>query len=267
MKQYWSFFRIRFTAGLQYRAAALAGIATQLAFGSMMLLRFFAFYRTNPEAAPMEFSQLASYIWLQQAFFTLFSTWSYDSEVFSAITSGSIAYEMVRPVNLYAQWFVKNVAKRMSMALPRCIPVLAVSLLLPRPYRLSLPDSPGAFCAFFVTGVLGMLVATAYTMLVYGFTFFTLSPQGLRLMMVSITDLFTGALIPLPFLPDSIRWAMERMPFAMVSNLPLRAYSGHISGGELMEFFLWQVFWLAALVGVGLAIFRKAQKKVVVQGG
>ena len=267
MKQYLSFFRIRFTAGLQYRAAALAGIATQFAWGFLLLFRFAAFYRTNPEAAPMEYSQLASYIWLQQAFLTLFSAWSLDSEVLNAITSGSIAYEMVRPVNLYAQWFVKNVATRLSKALLRCVPVLVVSLLLPRPYRLSLPDTPLALCFFLATGLLGLMAVVAYTMLIYGFTFFTMNPQGLRLIMVSVTDLLTGALIPLPFLPDSVRWAMERTPFAMIMNLPLRVYSGHIAGGELAEFFLWQVFWLAALVGVGLAIFRKAQKKVVVQGG
>ena len=32
MKKYLSFFRIRFIAGLQYRAAAWAGIATQFAW-------------------------------------------------------------------------------------------------------------------------------------------------------------------------------------------------------------------------------------------
>ena len=37
MKAYLSFFRIRFLAGLQYRTAAWAGIATQFAWGGMNL--------------------------------------------------------------------------------------------------------------------------------------------------------------------------------------------------------------------------------------
>ena len=37
MKKYLSLLRMRFIAGLQYRAAALAGIATQFAWGFMLI--------------------------------------------------------------------------------------------------------------------------------------------------------------------------------------------------------------------------------------
>ena len=47
----------------------MAGVATQFAWGFMEILLFHAFYQTDPAAFPMEFSQLAAYIWLQQAFF------------------------------------------------------------------------------------------------------------------------------------------------------------------------------------------------------
>ena len=56
---YGSFFRLRFINGLQYRAAAYAGVATQFAWGFMEILLFHAFYQTDPAAFPMEFSQLA----------------------------------------------------------------------------------------------------------------------------------------------------------------------------------------------------------------
>ena len=69
---YGSFFRLRFINGLQYRAAAYAGVATQFAWGFMEILLFHAFYQTDPAAFPMEFSQLAAYVWLQQAFLALF---------------------------------------------------------------------------------------------------------------------------------------------------------------------------------------------------
>ena len=43
MKKYLSFFRLRFITGLQYRTAALAGIATQFFWGAMEILTFRAF--------------------------------------------------------------------------------------------------------------------------------------------------------------------------------------------------------------------------------
>ncbi len=43
MNKYLSFFRLSFTMGLQYRAAALAGIVTQFAWGFLEILVFWAF--------------------------------------------------------------------------------------------------------------------------------------------------------------------------------------------------------------------------------
>lgn len=44
MRKYIAFFRLRFSMGLQYRAAALAGIVTQFVWGTMEILMFRAFY-------------------------------------------------------------------------------------------------------------------------------------------------------------------------------------------------------------------------------
>ena len=45
MRKYQAFFRIRFINTLQYRSAAIAGMATQLAWGLMEILAFHAFYQ------------------------------------------------------------------------------------------------------------------------------------------------------------------------------------------------------------------------------
>ena len=55
MKKYLSFFRLRFTMNLQYRAAAFGGVATQFAWGFMEIMVFRAFYRADPGAFPMSF--------------------------------------------------------------------------------------------------------------------------------------------------------------------------------------------------------------------
>ena len=114
MKKYASFFKIRFIQGLQYRTAAYAGILTQFMWGAMEILLFSAFYRSEPEAFPMGFSQLASYYWLQQAFLALFMTWLMEEEIFQAISNGTVAYELCRPVDIYSMWFVKSLANRAS---------------------------------------------------------------------------------------------------------------------------------------------------------
>lgn len=98
MRQYGSFFRIRFLAGLQYRAAAWAGISTQFAWGGLTLLLYAAFHRSGPESFPMTFSQLSSYVWLQQALLALFMSWYFDNEILESVSTGGVAYELCRPV-------------------------------------------------------------------------------------------------------------------------------------------------------------------------
>lgn len=267
MKKYISFFRIRFINGLQYRAAALAGVATQFAWGFLELLAFSAFYRADPSAFPMEFSQFSSYIWLQQAFFSLFMTWFFDGSIFDAITSGGVAYELARPMDLYNMWFVKNAAIRLSRAVLRCVPVLIVAFLLPQPYGITLPPDAATFLLFCLTMALGFVVVIAFGMLVYIATFYTLNPLGIRVVAISLADIFTGTLIPLPFLPDGIRTVFELTPFAAMQNIPLRVYSGNISGEELVWSVALQLFWAAALVLIGKVWMKQAVKKVIVQGG
>lgn len=267
MRAYLSFFRIRFVNGLQYRAAAYAGIATQFAWGFMEILMFSAFYKTNAAAFPMEFSQLSSYIWLQQAFLALFMTWFLDNEIFSAISSGNIAYELARPLDLYNMWFTKNLAIRLSKAVLRCMPILVLAVFLPKPYGISLPVSPLGFVMFLITMMLAFFTVVAFCMLIYITTFYTLSPLGVRIVALSLTEFLSGSIVPLPFFPDNVRRIVELTPFASMQNLPLRIYSGSIAGNEMLWGVLLQFFWLIVLVLIGKWRIKKALKKVVVQGG
>ena len=267
MKKYLTFFTIRFTTRLQYRAAAAAGMATQFAWGFMNILMFSAFYRANPAAFPMGFDQLASYIWLRQALLALLSSWSLDSETLEMVSSGNIGYELCRPVDLYNMWFVKDVATRTAAVTLRCIPIFAVSFFLPKPYNLSLPPNAGTLLLFLLSMVLGFCVIVAYSMLVYIATFYTYSPLGVRWIAISLTEFLSGSLLPLNFLPDSIRRVLELLPFSSMQNVPLRVYSGDIAGQAALWHILLQLFWLAVLVALGQVWMKNALKRVVVQGG
>lgn len=265
-RAYLSLFRIRYINSLQYRAAAYAGVLTQFAWGFMIILQFGAFYRGGGEF-PMEYSQLSSYTWLQQAFLALFMSWFMDGEIFSLITGGNIAYELARPVDLYLMWFTKNAALRCSRAVLRCIPILAISFFLPAPYGLSLPVGFTAFFMFCITMALALGVIVAFGMLVYIATFYTMNPLGVRLLAATASDFFTGALIPLPFFPDWLRRIVELSPFGSMQNLPLRIWCGHIAGAEMWRAVGLQIFWLVALVACGKLWMGAALKRVTVQGG
>jgi ABC-2 type transport system permease protein len=267
MKKYISFFRIRFSNSLQYRAAALAGVATQFAWGILNILLFKAFYESDPAAFPMGFSQLASYIWLTQATIMLFMTWYFEADIFKSITNGGVAYELVRPMNLYTMWFTKSIANRLAKAVLRAFPILIFAAFLPAPYGLAAPVSFPAFLMFIFTAILAFLTVVSYGMLIYISTFYTMNPYGMRIISSVLSDALGGAIIPLPFLPEKLQNIINLTPFATMQNLPFRIYSGNIAGSELWRMAGLQVFWLAVLAGGGALFMKSALRRVVVQGG
>lgn len=267
MRKYWSFFRIQLVTGLQYRTAAWAGLCTQFFWGIMEILIFKAFYDTGTGQFPMELSQVTDYVWLQQAFLTLFMIWNMNKDIMEMIQNGNIAYELARPLDLYSLWTVRNIAERVAKALLRFWPVILVSVFLPKPFNLAPPAGLLAFGCFLFTMVMSLFLIVAYVMLVYVATIYTLNPMGVRLMAVSMTEFLTGALVPLPFLPDWLQRVLEISPFGSMQNLPLRIYCGNIAGSAMWQAMALQLFWVVVLAVVGRLWMSRAMKRIVAQGG
>lgn len=253
--------------GLQYRAAALAGVATQFAWGFFMILGFCAFYEADAASFPMPLSATVSYIWLQQAFLHFFSVWGMDGDIFDLIVNGNIAYELCRPIHIYSMWFARGIAGRLSGALLRCFPILLITPFLPEPFAMLPPAGGRHFVLFLVTLMMGLAVTIALCTFVYMLAFFTISPQGLRTFICSAVELLAGAVVPLPFFPERIRFVAELLPFASMQNAPLRIYSGSMTDFEMARAAGLQLFWLIVLLIAGRALAHAAEKKVIIQGG
>ena len=267
MGKYWSFFKMRLMACLQYRAAALAGMSTQLVWGGMEVLLYRAFWLEHPERFPMGMEALSSYIWLQQAFLALFMLWDWDYDILRSVKEGTVAYELLRPTDLYGMWMAKAAGTRLARASLRMFPVLLVGSLLPAPYGLRLQIPPETFGLFLLSMVLMVLVVCAYNLLVYGLTFYVTDPNGIMVLSVAAADLLGGAIVPLPFLPDGFRQFAELTPFASMQIVPLRIFNGNITLPEIPGVMGLQVFWIVTLILAGYLLTRNGLRRAVILGG
>ena len=267
MKAYFSYFRMRLIHSLQYRTAALAGVATQFFWGFMEIQLYRAFHLENTDTFPMEFKALVSYIWLRQAFLAFFNTWTFENELFQSILNGNVAYELVRPASLYGMWFSRAAAVRISKAVLRFWPILIVACLLPEPIRLTFTQPPVVFVYFALSMILTLFVTVAFSLIVYFSCFFTVSSDGLRAVLTPVSDFLSGGLIPLPFMPKTLAAVIRYSPFGAMLNAPLRIFSGDISGAAMWETLFLQVFWTAVLVLAGVLLQKKGMSRLTVQGG
>ena len=64
MRQYLSFFKLKFAVGLQYKAAALAGLATQIFFGLVFIMVYMAFYGSGNANVDISLEEIIPYQWL-----------------------------------------------------------------------------------------------------------------------------------------------------------------------------------------------------------
>lgn len=267
MRLYFAVFKLRLLYGMQYRAAALAGVITQFFWGFISIMVFEAFYEYAANTAPISLKELITYIWLQQAFLTFIMLWFRDNELFELITSGNIAYELCRPTGLYGFWYAKLLAQRLSSALLRCFPIFIVAFFLPKPYNLTLPPSPLAVILFLTTLLLGLLLLVAISMLMYISVFVTLSPMGSLLVFAVLGEFFAGLIIPVPLMPLWLQKIAYFLPFRWTADFPFRVYSGHIAQSEAIIGVFIQLGYLLGLLWLGKIALNGVLKRVVVQGG
>jgi ABC-2 type transport system permease protein len=262
----------RFRLLLQYRAAALAGVWTQLFFGLVLIMIYEAFYRSSSAAVqPMAFAQLVSYVWLGQALLAMLP-WNADPDVRAMVRSGAVAYELCRPIDLYSLWYARAIAQRTAPVLLRAVPMVmlstvGLSLVGLDEWRLGPPASLASGIGFAVALGCGLALVCALSTLINITLLWTISGEGIVMVMTTAVSMLSGLLIPLPLLPEWAQPVLRWLPFAGVFDLPFRIYAGHVPPADVAIVLARQLAWTVALVAFGRWLLGRAIRRVVVQGG
>lgn len=267
MRAYITYFKLKFISGLQYRQAAYAGVATQFFFGFVYIFVYIAFYDSGGKNIPMTLSEMITYIWLGQAFLSLINQFSRDQELFKLVKDGGISYELCRPKNLYFMWYFKVLGGRLANVTLRVFPLIIITSLLPEPYNISLPNSIPCFIVFFLSLFMGTLLVTGLTVLYPIVTLHTMNEKGIVNMVITISDILSGLVVPIPFFPLFLQKISSFLPFQYISDLPFRIYVGNISIENGIYGIIIQFIWLIIIVLLGQFLLNKSMKRVIVQGG
>ena len=253
----------RFRALLQYRAAAIAGFGTQLFWGLLRIAIFTAFYRSTNRPQPLPLADMVSYIWLSQAMFAL-AMWNVDTDVRGMIRSGTVAYEMLRPLDLYGLWFSRALAARIAPTLLRAIPMFLVAGLF---FDLHAPPTIGALLAWVLATCGAFALAAAFSTLLTITLLYTVSGDGISRLAPTVMYIFSGLLIPIPLMPTWAQPVVNFLPFRAIMDTPFRLYTGNIPLSRLPATLLHQVAWMLVLIWLGRLLLRHATRRLIVQGG
>ena len=256
---YLAVLRLRARMETQYRAAALGGLLTQVFFGLLLTALYRALHAPDDPALP----GVITYVWLQQAFFRLL--FASDAELTQTIRTGGMAYQMARPVNLYGYYYMRSLAQMSVGALMRAAPLLAFAAL--PGVGLGAPASLPALLSALLSLSLGTLCLCALEGIATAATLRTLDSRGVQMFFNALSMFFSGNILPLTLFPDRAQAVITRTPWAQALDTPIRLYTGAYPVRSAPSALLTQALWLAALVLLGAALWRRNLTRMRVQGG
>lgn len=272
MNPYLALFASRFQLMLQYRAAALAGFATQCWWGAIKVMVLAAFYANAASAdAPITLAQAITYTWLAQGFLALMP-WNGDPDIGLAARTGAIGLDRLRPIDTYALWYARSLGLMLARAAPRLLlMVLTAGVALPllslSAWAMHPPPSIAAAALFAISVTLAALLSAAIMNLINILIAITLSDRGVNTAVGPIVILFSGNLIPLPLFPDWMQTFLFVQPIAGVLDIPYRIYFAQLTGEAAITGMALQAAWTIVFIFIGRALLDRAMAKLQVQGG
>ncbi|HEU4611922.1 MAG TPA: ABC-2 family transporter protein [Kofleriaceae bacterium] len=270
MRGYAAIVSARFRSLLQYRAAALGGLFTQTFFGLVRIMILRAFYAASSVVAPMSLQAVTGYVWLGQATLLLIP-WREDQDVAEQIRTGNVVYELTRPLDLYGLWFARSLAWRTAPVLLRMLPMFVVAMVIVPAiapgWELAPPPSIAAFAMWIACFAGAVLISSALTALINVTLMWTVTGEGVPMLIATCATMFGGLVIPLPLFPDWIQPVLYALPFAGMLDLPSRVFTGDIAPADATWVLAHQLVWTLALVALGRWLLSRGVRRLVVQGG
>ncbi len=263
MKAYLSVFRMRLRMETQYRGAVLGGVVCQIFFGLILIAVYRALYAGKPQSLPL--AHVTTYVWLQQAFFRMLL--SSDAELMDKVRTGGIAYDLCRPVHLYGFYYARILAQKLMGSLLRALPMLVFAALLPEGWGIALPASVPALALSLAALLLGLCCVCAMENITMAFTMRTLDPRGFQAMLNLLMMILSGSLLPLTLYPDSWQRVITLLPYAQMLDAPIRLYTGEYALPQAPGVLLLQGGWTGVLVLTGMMLWKRNQRRLIIQGG
>jgi ABC-2 type transport system permease protein len=100
-----------------------------------------------------------------------------------------------------------------------------------------------------------------------GFTMRTLDSRGMQAMLNLLMMIMCGNILPLTLFPDSWQRVITLLPWAQLLDAPIRLYTGEYLPAEGLRVLALQAGWTLLLAGLGILLWRRNQRHLILQGG
>jgi ABC-2 type transport system permease protein len=187
------------------------------------------------------------------------------SDLADRIRSGDVVTDLLRPVHPVLSYLAADLGRAGHAVFFRFLPPMVVGWLV---FDMYLPHDLITFPLFAVSVVLATVVCFACRYLVNASAFWLLDHRGVTMLWLFTSGLMGGLLFPVHFLPD---WAVILLwfgtPGPSLLQAPMDIFVERDGVWIRVGIVVVQAIWAVVMLSACVLVQRRAERKMVIQGG
>lgn len=263
MRSYLPIARGTFMVGLVYRFGFLFTIIGNIVYLGVAYYLWKSIYRYSDVIRGLTFNETFLYVGLGSAVFILLKTYA-DWYINYEIREGAIATYLTKPIDYQIYNLFANLGSLMMNLMAITLPT---AIMLGFVFRIKISSGPGLFL-FPLSLFLAFLISFSIDYFIGIMGFYSESVWGLSTTKEIIVTVFSGALIPLQFFPESFQKVLFLLPFQAIYHTPLMMLT---RPNQTLDVFLpmmaVQLVWAIILFFGARLFYNQAVKVLRVAGG
>jgi ABC-2 type transport system permease protein len=248
---------------IAYRNTTIINIGTGLIWVAVYYYLWRSVFAASPVVEQFTWDRMRTYVLLAYGVNSLFSFYT-EARLFNVIRTGEVAVDLMRPLDFLTAQFAQACGAAVVEGLVGIASTLLLGILV---FDVAPPVSPAAAVLFVLSIGLGFVVKFLISYLTGLLCFWTTSFVGLLWARGAVTNVLSGALLPLAFFPDGLKALAQVAPFQAIVATPIAIYLGDVTGGAAWRALGVQAAWPAALWVVARLAWGPASRALTVQGG
>jgi ABC-2 type transport system permease protein len=247
-----------------YRQATIAALVTNIMFGFLRCYVLLAVAAVSPHVAGYDATQLVGYVWAGQGLLGVVAMWGW-TDLSDRIRSGDVVTDLLRPIDPVVSYLAADLGRAGHAMIFRFFPAMAVGAIF---FHIYLPRDPVTYPLFLVSTLLAVVICFFCRYLVNAAAFWLLDIRGVNLAWLFMSGLMGGLYFPIRFLPDwiaALLWFGTPGPSLFQAPMDILVERDAVP----IRFAILgvQLIWVALMWWACQATQRRAERKLVIQGG
>ncbi|GAA1627052.1 ABC transporter permease [Actinoplanes couchii] len=249
-----------------YRQATLAGTFTNVVFGFLRCYVLLAVAEGAAGNMPAGYDaeQLATYVWAGQGLLSVIGIWGW-TELADRIRTGDIAADLLRPIGPVTAFLAADLGRALHGMLTRfAAPLLAGAIFFP----LHTPARWQTVPLFAVSIALAVIICFGCKYLVNATAYWLQDARGPIMLWTLGSGVLGGLYFPLRLLPDGFVTALWLgTPLPSLLQTPLDVIAERDGPVTQIALVALQLLWAVTMLLLAGLVQRRAERRLVVQGG